>query len=160
MPSPTKFSEPIVNGAVSVLQASLGAALSAIASEIGDGVPLATPAIVAGYRDPSLRQPLPFLSVWVERVSMQRDGAGVSWATHLHELRIQVWALGENEESLEKQLERYRRAIWEVLWQNQTLGGACMQLWLSASSRLWSAGSTKLRGIEWICEATRTDTVG
>lgn len=160
MPNPTKFSEPIINGALSVLQANLGAALSAITTEIGDGVPLETPTIVAGYRDPSLRQALPFLSVWVERVTGQHDGLGVTWATYTHELRIQVWVLGDNEESLEKQLERYRRAVWDVLWQNQTLGGTCTQLILSASRRLWSTGSAKLRGIEWIAEATRTDTAG
>ena len=160
MPNPTKFSEPIINSALSVLQANLGAALAAIASEIGDGVPLATPAIVAGYRDPSLRQALPFLSVWVEKVTLQKDGLGASWATHVHELRIQVWVLGENEDSLEKQLERYRRAIWDVMWQNQTLGGSCAQLILTASKRLWSTGSAKLRGVEWMCEATRTDAAG
>lgn len=160
MPNPTKFSEPIINGALSVLQANLGAALAAITSEIADGVPLETPTIVAGYRDPSLRQSLPFLAVWVEHVTLQRDAMGASWATHTHEMRIQAWVLGDNEESLEKQLERYRRAIWDVLWQNQTLGGVCTQLILTASKRLWSAGSAKLRGIEWSCEATRTDTAG
>lgn len=160
MPNPTKFSEPIINGAVSVLQANLGAALAAITSEIGDGVPLETPTISGGYRDPSLRQALPFIAVWVERVTLQKEGFGVTWGTYVHELHAQVWALGENEESLEKQLERYRRAVWDVLWQNQTLGGTCAQLIMTASKRVWSTGSAKLRGIEWVCEATRTDTVG
>ncbi len=160
MPGPTKFSEPIINSAVSVLQSNLGTALSSITSEIADGVPLEAPTIVAGYRDPSLRQAIPFLAVWIERVTLQKESFGVTWATYVHELHVQLWALGESEESLEKQIERYRRAVWDVLWQNQTLGGTCTQSIMTSSKRVWSTGSAKLRGIEWVCEATRTDTAG
>ena len=121
---------------------------------------LPEPAYATGYRDPSLRQSLPFLCAWVDKVSLRDDGRGATWAGYKHELHIQIWLVGSDEASLEKQLERYRRAIWDVLWQNQTLGGAAAQLIATASKRLWSEGSTKLRGVEWIAEATRVDTAG
>lgn len=170
----SKLTEPIMQNVIRILDASMPAVLQKIQTEYQTidgtnapatavkGVPL--PPIKNFYFGQRYATPqFPCVIVDFGPSTIDAERFHFQWADYDHTILVSVLVQGDNEDVITRQLLRYARAIWEVLFGNQIdiVGNQVAAISLRPAAggvtNLVSKDNALFRGYTWRFEVHRYD---
>lgn len=162
--------EDVTDVLLSVMQSRLPALLelewaAQLADDVarGEEVPIVYPALfLYGYRAEG-PQEFPAIMAWAEESDYETNyvassgGKGASEVQHI--IYVAVLLVSDDDATIERQLSRYRRALWRLFAENQTIPNSSVMALVprkvaresEATGRLAAIGA---RGIIWTLEAS------
>lgn len=116
--------EAVVKGVYTVLSAGWAAKVTALNTEYGAGITLASPGDYAYYDKSFSAEELP--GVTIQGLESPADEAKYrNGQVERHRVYVEVTQQGDDIENLEFELMRYARLVKEVLMANFSLSGVC-----------------------------------
>ncbi len=116
-----KLGEPLLTNLITIVQGNMLSALNTINAEYADNVPLPPPGANAYYHGPRVEIPeYPALTFEVVSSEIDDEQFGNTWAVMRHQVHIDIYCWSDTEANLNKQLLRYARAVWVILYGNQS----------------------------------------
>jgi hypothetical protein len=137
--------ELMADGLKDYLETNLGTYLTAIETDAADGISLGTPTYELGYKDIFGRNKYPAVLVVLDYVSQEESGAGSAWL--LANIDVVVAVTASSPDVLSKKLMRYMDAVYQLIGENESLGGLCLVSSFEGSDFLYGAPGAKDFGV-------------
>lgn len=137
--------EVVTEGLKDYLEANLGTYLINIETDAADGIELGTPTYELGYKDIFGRNRYPAVLVVLDYVEQEESGAGSAWLSAHADVVIAVTA--SSPDVLSKKLMRYMDAVYQLIGENESLGGLCLVSSFEGSDFLYGAPGAKDFGV-------------
>lgn len=155
----TPFAEDLVQGMVATLQANMPTQVTAVANKYaaadsgaGRTIPLIAPKAYLFGEHHNLGADSPVIVCWAEDLMILHNGtvstvSNGSWADYHAMVYVDVHLQSDDEDVAERQVERYREAVWNTIYANQDLGVGAISATPKRSARvkLDVAGARVLR---------------
>jgi hypothetical protein len=165
---PEKLVEPIVNRLMTIVQSNMAAALTKVGNVYNDGIPLPVPAAANYYFGERLIIPeYPALVFDFEAAQIDPEEYSNLWAIYDWTVSIDILLQTDDPTILARQLARYSRALWEILYGNQdllltgpgtpTTGAVSVRPRTGMRSPLVPRGEMLFKGWRWLLEIHRYD---
>lgn len=165
MPTNEKLAEPIVNALMAIVLTNLPAALVKASNSYNDGILLPMPGAGAMYFGERLVIPeYPAIVFDFEAAAMDSEEFANLWASYTWTISVDVIVQSDDETILARQLARYSRAIWEVVFGNQidvNVTGQAQAISVKPKAGMRSplvpTGQLYFKGWRWLLDVARID---